>query len=270
MAGGIAELAKRALPADFRNIDPSDARVVLVEAGPRLLTAFDPKLSVYAKSALEGMGTEVVLGKAVTGCDEDGVTLGAERIDARTVIWAAGVRASPAGKWLGVETDRAGRVIVNPDLSVPSHPDIFVIGDTALATDKDGRPLPGVATVAQQQGAYVAKLLQARAGGMSHPPFRHKDPGMLATIGRNRAVAQVGRWKFTGFPAWLLWSFVHIYGLIGFRSRFVVALSWLWSYITFEHGTRLITGSDGGGEEVAQRPVSDAQDGLALPEPATP
>ncbi len=226
--------------------------------GLALLPAFDPKLSDYAKSALQEMGAEIVLAKAVTGCDDRGVALAGERIEARTIIWAAGVRASPAGKWLDAETDRAGRVIVNPDLSVPSHPNVFVLGDTALLKDEAGRPLPGVATVAEQQGRYVAALLEARARGIDAPPFRYRDPGILATIGRNRAVAQIGRFKFTGFPAWLLWSLVHIYGLISFRSRFVVALSWLWAYLTWERGTRLITGSDGGA--VAPAEPADRQD----------
>jgi len=248
MAGAIAELAKRALARDFRNIDPRQARFVLVEGGPRLLPVFAPTLSSYATRALEGMGVEVTLNKAATACDSRGVALGDERIESRTVIWAAGVRASSAGKWLDVETDRAGRVIVNPDLSVPAHPNIFVLGDTALLKDEKGKPLPGVATVAEQQGRYVAKLLECRTRGKQLGPFRYKNPGMLATIGRNSAVAEIGRWKFTGFPAWLLWSLVHIYGLIGFRSRFVVAVSWLWAYLTQERGTRLITGADGSAE----------------------
>jgi NADH dehydrogenase len=261
MTGAIAELAKRAIAADFRNIDPRDTRVVLVEAGPRVLPVFDPALSDHAKRALEGMGAEVILNKGVTDCDMTGVALGDERIESRTVIWAAGVRASPAGKWLDAETDRAGRVVVNPDLSVPKHPNIFVLGDTALLRDENGKPLPGVATVAEQQGRYVAKLLEWRARGKEPPSFRYKDPGILATIGRNRAVAQIGRWKFTGFPAWLLWSFVHIYGLIGFRSRYVVALSWLWAYLTYERGTRLITGSDGGA--VSTVPADQAEERTA-------
>ena len=203
------------------------------------------------------MGAEVILNKSVTACDTTGVALGDERIESRTVIWAAGVRASPAGKWLDAETDRAGRVIVNPDLSVPEYPNIFVLGDTALLKDENGKPLPGVATVAEQQGKYVAKLLEWRAHGKEVPPFRYKDPGMLATIGRSRAVAEIGGWKFTGFSAWLLWSFVHIYGLIGFRSRYVVAFSWLWAYLTYERGTRLITGSDGGAEPVVAADQAD-------------
>jgi NADH:quinone reductase (non-electrogenic) len=251
MAGAIAELARKALAADFRAIDPRDARIVLVEAGARILASFAPSLSDYAKGALETLGVEVVLNRAVTECDSAGVVLGGERIESRTVIWAAGVRASPAGKWLDAETDGAGRVIVNPDLTVPGHPEIFVIGDTAQVKGENGSPLPGVATVAKQEGEYVAKALQLRAHGKPVPPFRYRDPGSLATIGRSRAVAEIKGLKFTGFPAWVLWSLVHIYFLIGFRRRIFVALSWAWSYLSFERGTRLITGLDGAGEPPA-------------------
>jgi NADH:ubiquinone reductase (H+-translocating) len=242
MAGAIAELARKALAADFRNIDPRDARIVLVEAGSRLLPSFDEKLSTYARRALESLGAEVMLGTAVTACDASGVMLGDNRIESRTIIWAAGVRASAAGKWLDVEADGAGRVIVAPDLSVPAHPHVFVIGDTALVLDEHGKPLPGVATVAEQQGKYVAKRIAAHVEGRDTPVFRYRDPGSMATIGRNRAIADIRGWRFTGFVAWLLWSVVHIYGLIGFRSRLVVALSWFWSYLTMQRGTRLITG----------------------------
>ena len=259
MAGAIAELAKYALAADFRSIDPRDARIVLVEAGPRLLPAFDPKLAEYTRKALEHLGVEVILGKAVTEANATGASLGADRIESRTMIWAAGVRASPAGKWLSAETDRAGRVLVNPDLSAPGFPDIFVIGDAALVKDKNGKPLPGVATVAQQQGKYVAKLLEWRSRGKDFGPFRYRDPGSLATIGRSRAIAEIRGLKFTGLLAWVLWSFVHIYGLIGFRNRFVVALSWFWSYLTFERGTRLITGSDGGAPEMPPAPMKQGE-----------
>jgi NADH:quinone reductase (non-electrogenic) len=248
MAGAIAELSKKALAADFRSIDPRDARIVLVEAGPRVLASFDPSLSAYAKKALESLGVDVILKCAVTDCDARGIALGEERIESRTVIWAAGVRASSAGRWLDVETDGAGRVIVNPDLSVPGYPNVFVIGDTALVKDENGAPLPGVATVAKQEGKYVAKLLEWRARGNVLPPFRYRDPGSMATIGRSRAVAEINGLKLTGLIAWLLWSLAHIYFLIGFRSRLVVALSWAWSYLTFERGTRLITGSDGAAE----------------------
>jgi NADH dehydrogenase len=245
MAGAIAELANRALAKDFRSIDPRSARIILVEAAPRLLTPFDPSLSEEAKRSLEQLGVEVRLGAAVTAVDRDGISIGAERIEASTVIWGAGVMASPAGSWLDVEIDRAGRVKVTPDLSVPGHPDIFVIGDTAAVTDRDGKPLPGVAPVAKQQGQYVADLLIARERGQSMPPFRYRDLGSLATIGRKRAIVQVGRMKLKGFIAWVIWSVAHIYFLIGFRNRFMVAINWLWNYITFQRGTRLITGMSG-------------------------
>jgi NADH:quinone reductase (non-electrogenic) len=245
MAGAIAELAKRALASDFRSIDPRSARIVLLEAAPRLLTPFDPSLSEKARRALEQLGVEVRLGAAVTDCDHASVSIGKERIETRTIIWAAGVKASPVAEWLAVARDGVGRVTVGPDLSVPGHPDIFVIGDAATALGADGKPLPGVAPVAKQQGYYVARLLIARAGGKTLPPFRYRDVGSLATIGRKRAVAQFGALKVSGFVAWLLWSVAHIYFLIGFRNRVAVALHWLWSYVTFQRGTRLITGISG-------------------------
>jgi NADH dehydrogenase len=245
MAGAIAELANRALAKDFRSIDPRCARVILVEAAPRLLTPFEPSLSEAAKLSLAQLGVDVRLGAAVTAVDAAGVSIGAERIEARTVIWGAGVMASPAGRWLGAETDRAGRVKVAPDLSVPGHPDIFVIGDTAALNGADGKPLPGVAPVAKQQGQYVADLLIARQAGKSVAPFRYRDFGSLATIGRKRAIVQMGRFKLKGFLAWVLWSVAHIYFLIGFRNRLVVATNWLWNYVTFQRGTRLITGMSG-------------------------
>jgi NADH dehydrogenase len=249
MAGAIAELANRALAEDFRAIDPRSARIILVEAAPRLLTPFDPPLSEAARTSLEHLGVEVRTGAPVTALDDVGVSIGqgseATRIETRTVVWAAGVMASPAGQWLGAETDRAGRVKVAPDLSVPGHPDIFVIGDTAALNDAKGNTLPGVAPVAKQQGQYLAKLLLARQAGKTLPPFRYRDYGILATIGRKRAVIQMGRFKLTGFLAWVLWSVAHIYFLIGFRNRFVVALNWLWNYVTFQRGTRLITGMSG-------------------------
>jgi NADH dehydrogenase len=245
MAGAIAELAKRALAADFRTIDPGSARIILVEAGPRLLAGFDPGLSENAKRSLEQLGVEVKLNAAVTACSADAVTIGTETIETRTIMWAAGVNASPAARWLGVASDRAGRVEVEPDLSVKGVPDVFVLGDTAVVLDKEGKPLPGVAPVAKQQGQYLARLLKARAAGRAMPPFRYRDFGSLATIGRKRAIFQRGRIKLTGLIAWLLWSTAHIYFLIGFRNRLVVAMSWAWSYITFQRGTRLITGLTG-------------------------
>jgi NADH dehydrogenase len=244
-AGAIAELAKRALAADFRSIDPRCARIILLEAGPRLLAPFDPALSQAARRSLEELGVEVRLGAAVTGCDCAGISLGDERLPTRTIVWAAGVKASPAAEWLGAESDRAGRVKVEADLSVPGHADIFVIGDAAAAAGPDGKPLPGVAPVAKQQGRYVADVLMARAAGARLPAFRYRDFGSMATIGRKRAVAQIGAFKVSGVVAWLLWSLAHIYFLIGFRNRLAVASNWCWNYITFGRGTRLITGISG-------------------------
>src|SRR5438128_5693783 len=245
MAGAIAELAKRALAADFRSIDPRCARIILIESGPRLLAPFDPALSEAARRSLEQLGVEVRLGASVANCDCSGVSLGRERLQTRTIIWAAGVRASPAAEWLNAERDRAGRVKVQGDLSVPGQPNIFVIGDAAAATGPDGKPLPGVAPVAKQQGYYVANLLMARAEGKTLPAFRYRDFGSMATIGRKRAVVQVGAFKVSGLPAWLLWSLAHIYFLIGFRNRLAVTMNWGWNYVTFQRGTRLITGISG-------------------------
>jgi NADH dehydrogenase len=242
LAGAIAELAKRALAADFRTIDPRSARIVLIEAGARLLSEFDRSLSEFAQRALTQLGAEVRLGTRVTGCDDHGISMGQERLESRTIMWAAGVKASPAQDWLGAEQDRAGRVKVEPDLSLSDHPHIFVIGDTASRAGTDGKPLPGVAPVAKQQGAYVARVIAARAKGRSVAPFRYRDYGMLATIGRSRAVAQIGRIKLSGFPAWVLWCFAHIYFLIGFRSRLLVMVNWAWNFTTFQRGARLITG----------------------------
>ena len=180
----------------------------------------------------------------VTSCDASGVSIGAERIETRTIVWGAGVRASAAGKWLGAETDRVGRVKVAPDLSVPGHPNVFVIGDTAHALDRKGQPLPGVAPVAKQQGAYVARAIVARLAGESPAPFRYRDFGSLATIGRRSAVAQLGRLRLSGYLAWWLWGLAHIYFLIGFRNRLAVAMNWAWNYVSFQRGTRLITGAD--------------------------
>jgi NADH dehydrogenase len=257
MAGAIAELAKRALAADFRSIDPRSARIILIEAASRVLTPFDETLSATARRALEQLGVEIRLGAAVTDCNADGVRLGSDFIPTRTVIWAAGVMASPAGQWLGAETDRAGRVKVRADLSVPGHPEVFVIGDTAEVTDAKGALLPGVAPVAKQQGQYVARALVARREGRTVEVFRYRDYGALATIGRSRAVMQLGRFRISGFFAWVLWSVVHIYFLIGFRNRFVVALNWAWNYITFQRGSRLITGLDVRAEDQRQAQQTD-------------
>jgi NADH dehydrogenase len=243
MAGAIAELAHAALRNDFRSIDPREAKIVLIEAGSRLLASFPEALSKAAHDSLERLHVEVRLGAPVSACDADGVTIGEQRLDAATIIWAAGVAASPAARWLGVEADRVGRVTVGPDLTLPGHPEIFVIGDTAHVADAAGQPLPGLAPVAKQQGVYVARLLRARIAGRSAPPpFRYRNFGTMATIGRRAAVADFGWVRFDGTIAWLLWGAVHISFLIGFRNRLVVILDWLWSYVTFQSGARLITG----------------------------
>ena len=245
MAGAIAELAKRALAADFRSIDPRSARIFLIEAGPRLLAPFDPALSEAARRSLEQLGVEVRLGARVMDCNCSRVSIGHEVLPTRTIVWAAGVKASPAAEWLGAESDRAGRVKVATDLSVPGHPNVFVIGDAAAVAGPDGKPLPGVAAVAQQQGRYVANLLKARAEGKILPSFRYRGFGSMATIGRKRAVAQIGAFKASGLFAWLVWSLAHIYFLIGFRNRLAVVMNWCWNYVTFGRGTRLITGISG-------------------------
>lgn len=242
MAGAIAELARKALSRDFRRIHPHDTRVVLVESGPRVLAAFPAELSARAQAQLEALGVEVWTSAAVTACDAGGVVAGSRELAARTVIWAAGVIASPAARWLGAAADRAGRVKVEPDLSVPGHPEIFVIGDTAHALQADGSPVPGIAPAAKQMGAFVGRRIDARLRGRPDPgPFRYRHQGHLATIGRKAAVADLGRIRLSGFPAWLLWAVAHIWFLIGWRHRIVVGLNWLWSYVTFERGARLIT-----------------------------
>ncbi len=243
MAGAIAELAEAALRHDFRRIDARGARIVLVEAGPRLLPAFPVLLSNAARASLEELGVEVRLGVPVTQCDIQGVAIGDKRLETATIVWGAGVMASAAAQWLDSEKDRIGRAVVGPDLSLPGHPEIFVIGDTALALDTAGQPLPGLAPVAKQQGAYVARLLRTRLAGKPAPkPFRYRSWGTMATIGRRAAVADLGWIKLDGTLAWLLWGLVHVSFLIGFRNRTVVILDWMWSYVTFQSGARLITG----------------------------
>lgn len=248
MVGAMAELARKALAADFRVIDPRQARILLVEAAPRPLTSFPDKLSAKAKTQLEELGVELLLGAKVTRCDDAGIEIedgnGRRFIPAATVIWAAGVEASPAAKWLGVAGDRAGRVPVTPHLNLPDDPRLFVIGDTALVLGADGKPLPGVAPVAKQQGEYVARLIRLTLAGKSIKPFAYRNYGNLATIGRKAAVADFGWIRLSGTLAWLLWGAVHIFFLIGFRNRIFVLLSWLWAYLSFHRGSRLITGAD--------------------------
>jgi NADH dehydrogenase len=241
MAGAIAELAKVALASDFRAIDPTLSRIILIEAGQRVLATFPESLSAAAKRSLEQLGVEVRLGARVADCSSDGVTVGDERIESRTVIWAAGIAASAAAEWLGAPHDRLGRVIVTSDLSLSEHPEVFVIGDTARVLDAAGDPLPGLAPVAKQEGKFVAKVIQAHICGRAPPVFRYRHLGKLATVGRTAAVVDFGFVRLTGFVAWLVWGLVHIYFLVGFRNRIAVALDWLWAYVSFQRGARLIT-----------------------------
>ena len=243
LAGTIAELARATLPGDFRRIDTREARIVLIEAGPRVLPAFADDLSLYAKRSLEGLGVEVALGRTVSECSAEGVVFGGEPLAAATIIWAAGVQSSPAARWLDAPADRAGRLKVEPDLTVPGHPEIFAIGDAALVLRPDGRPVPGIAPAAKQEGVYVASVIAARLrGAPPPPPFRYKHAGDLATIGKRRAVIDFGWIKLRGAVAWWLWGFAHIYFLIGVRNRLSVALNWLWIYVRDQRSARLITG----------------------------
>jgi NADH:ubiquinone reductase (H+-translocating) len=241
LAGTIAELAHDTLPPDFRNIDTNRARVVLIEAGPRVLAGFADDLSAYAQRSLESIGVEVMLNHAVTECAADHVLYGGNRLDTTTIIWAAGVRASPAAEWLGAAADRAGRLQVLPDLTVPGHPDIFAVGDTVAINGPDGKPVPGIAPAAKQQGWYVADAIKARLRGETLPPFRYKHAGSLAQIGKRKAVIDFGRFKLRGTLAWWIWGIAHIYFLIGLRNRLSVAISWLWIHARDQRAARLIT-----------------------------
>jgi NADH:ubiquinone reductase (H+-translocating) len=239
MAGAIAEVARQTLAKDFRRIDPRTSRIVLIEAGPRVMPTLPENLSDYVRRTLTAKGVEVMTSARVTKCDAGGVDLENGRIDCGTIIWAAGVVASPAARWLKAEHDRAGRVQVGPDLSVPGHPEIFAVGDTATI---EGQTIPGIAPAAKQMGRYVGRLIAARIGGnTSVRPFRYRHQGDLATIGRNAAVVKLGRLELKGFLGWLFWSAVHIYFLIEMRERFLVAFMWFWDYLTFARGARLIT-----------------------------
>ena len=244
LAGTLAEIARHTLKNEFRHIDPSQARVRLVEAGPRVLASFPEALSEKARLQLEKLGVEVATGTPVSHIDSEGYRLGEHFVPAKTVVWAAGVAASPLARSLGVPLDRAGRVPVQPDLSVPGYPDIFVAGDLA-SLSTDGRPVPGVAPAAKQMGDHVAKVLRARlSGGPSPPAFRYRDYGNLATIGRMAAVVDFGRLKFSGLLAWWFWLTAHVFFLIGFRNRLVVLLNWFWAYWSYQRGARIILGRD--------------------------
>jgi NADH dehydrogenase len=257
LAGALIELARITLKGDFRTIHPEEARVVLIEAGPRVLPAFREALSGYAYAALQRLGVEVMLNQMVTAIDAEGVTYGDTRLAARTVIWAAGVQASPAAKWLGVEADRAGRIKVNPDLTVPGHPEIFAIGDTVTVLAPNGKPVPGIGDAAKQEGKYAARAIRARIEGRESGPFQYKHLGDIATIGRSAAVIDFGWVQLTGWIGWWGWSLAHIYFLIGVKNRVSVALSWLWIYVTGHRSARLITYA-GDAQPAAVVPVRSA------------
>ncbi|GAB4071123.1 NAD(P)/FAD-dependent oxidoreductase [Ancylobacter sonchi] len=256
LAGAVAEVARHALAPDFKRVDPRTARILLIEAGERILPSFPEPLSAYARQKLEQMGVEVMTGRAVIDCGPDHVDLaGGERIHSSTKIWAAGVRASAAAQWLGAETDRAGRCLVGADLTLPGDPDIFVIGDTSAPPPANGRPIPGIAPAAKQMGDHVAAVIAARVAGKRSPgAFRYRHVGDLATIGRNAAVVKLGRWQLKGFTGWAFWGVVHVYFLIGTRNRIAVALSWLWNYLTHQRSARLITGDPAPGTPTATAP----------------
>ncbi len=243
MAGAIAEVARHALAPDFRNVDPRTARILLIEAGPRLLPALPDDLSAYAARRLEAMGVEVLIGRPVVSITEHQVALAdGTIIDTATTVWAAGVQASAAGRWLDAQTDRAGRCIVTAQLTLPDDPEIFVIGDTASVKDMDGKPVPGIAPAAKQMGDYVAKVIRGRLDGKpTAESFRYRHQGDLATIGRNAAVVKLGHFELTGFLGWMFWGLVHVYFLIGTRNRLAVGSTWLWNYVTNQRAARLIT-----------------------------
>ena len=242
LAGAIAEISRQVMVSDFRAIDPRDARVVLVEAGDRILSTFPVKLSEAAEASLKRLGVDILINKRVTSIELGRVMLGSETIESETVLWAAGVTASPLAQSLGVPLDRVGRVRVEPDLTVPGHPEVMVIGDLALLTDQSGNPLPGVCPVAIQEGRHAARNILRVIQGLPTEAFHYRDKGNLATIGRAQAIADLGRLQISGIWAWLAWLFVHVFFLIGFRNRFVVIFEWAWAYFTFQRGARLITG----------------------------
>ncbi|MBL8260483.1 MAG: NAD(P)/FAD-dependent oxidoreductase [Candidatus Competibacteraceae bacterium] len=244
MAGAIAELARVALARDFRRIDPKAARIVLVEASDRLLAGFAPELADYARRCLEKLGVEIALGQPVRAVEPSGVRIGETWLPTATVIWAAGVKVDGPGAWLGVETDRGGRLSVGPDLSLPGHSEIFVIGDAAKVVWEGERLVPGLAPAAKQEGRYVAEVILARLENRKPPlAFRYRHAGNLATIGRSAAIVDFGQWRLKGAPAWWFWGLVHIYFLINTRAATLVLLQWFWAYLTRKKGARLITGS---------------------------
>jgi NADH dehydrogenase len=242
LAGALSEIARQTMLRDFRRINPSSARVILIEGLDRLLPPYPPDLSVKAAAQLRALGVEVMTSTIVTNVSDHEVCAGETIIPARTILWAAGVQASPLARSLGAPLDRAGRVLVAPDLSVPGHPEVFVIGDLAAVTQTDGKPVPGVAPAAIQEGIHTAKNIVRMVNGQPTLPFRYRDKGSLATIGRAAGVADFGRIRLSGFIAWAAWLGIHIFFLIGFRNRLLVILQWAWAYVTFQRGARLITG----------------------------
>ncbi|MGH2689674.1 MAG: NAD(P)/FAD-dependent oxidoreductase [Actinomycetota bacterium] len=266
LAGALAEISRHTLANEFRHIDPTLARIVLVEGLERILPSFPPDLSARAARQLERMGVSVWTNARVTDIDAVGVSLGEDRIEARTILWAAGVAASPIGRCLGAPLDRAGRVLVNPYLQVPGHEEVFVIGDLA-SLEQDGEQVPGVAPAAMQEARYVADAIERTLRGESLEPFRYHDKGMLATIGRASGVARFKHLELSGFPAWVAWLVVHIFFLIGFRNRLRVMLEWAYAYITYDRGSRLITGEFDRLRQLADAPVDDERD-ERLEEPA--
>ncbi len=242
LAGALSELARGALPPEFHRADPGKARILLLEAGPRILSSFPERLSKYARRALESMGVEVRTGAAVEEVYETRVVAGGEDIAAGAILWAAGVRASPAADWLGAPADRAGRIAVDPELTVPGFPDVYVVGDLALVKGPDGVSVPALAASAKQMGWYAGRAIRRRMLGQKpRKPFRYRDRGSLATIGRKSAIVKIGRLELTGFVGWLFWSVAHVYFLVNLQSRLFVAISWIVAYFTYHRGARLIT-----------------------------
>jgi NADH dehydrogenase len=247
IAGAVAEMARFTLLRDFRHINPASARIILMEAGPRILAGFSPELAAYAQTALAKLGVEVRVNSKIEQIDACGVVVAGERTEARVVIWAAGVKARPAAAWLKVGANSHGMVEVNPDFSLPGRSNIFVVGDAALVRTADGMTLPGLAAVAKQEGAFVGNLIRSRITGEPQPkPFRYRDYGTMAILGRSSAVADLRGFKLKGALAWLLWGIVHVYFLIGFRNRLFVLINWFWSWLTYKRGARLITGQRSG------------------------
>jgi NADH dehydrogenase len=265
LAGSLGELTRATLRSEYRHIDPSKARIVLIDAAPRILLAFPEELSAYATRALEGLGVEVRCNASCEMIDGSGVTINGERIEAANVFWCAGTRAEPVAEWLGASAARNGGVEVTSECSIPGYPEIFSVGDVASFKGEDGTPLPGLAPVAKQQGEYVAKVIASRIGAGKHPgPFVYKNLGTMAVIGRSHAVAVLGKIKLTGSLAWLAWSLVHLFLLIGFRNRIIVFVNWAWAYVTFGRGSRLVEG------RVRQELEDDHLAGLEKCRPAAP